>query len=216
MIEQAIDAAKLQQFCDVPNEYRPYLAAPFRVDGVGIVRTNGHILIALPDDGGEFANVHSDGLAKVVRGYTGKKDQPGRVSVPLNSIVLPKTMPCSVCNGAGQVIKCIACDGEGEFDHFGYDYHCQSCDGDGFLKAATSTGQKQPCHRCDGRGDSVQEVNISGETHIQLRYLKLLAALPGQCTLSIDLAEAMSTVFYTFDGGWGAVMPIRPQREVAR
>lgn len=33
----------------------------------------------------------------------------------------------SLCTSA----KCLACDGNGWFDHCGHDYDCQSCEGDG-------------------------------------------------------------------------------------
>ena len=44
-----------------------------------------------------------------------------------------------------KLIKCESCNGEGEFEHYGYSYECQFCGGSGEYESATSK-EKNPNH----------------------------------------------------------------------
>ena len=121
--------------------------------------------------------------------------------VPAN--LPPEPGPCPKCHGI-PAVKCEACDGEGEveweFEHNGrtYDMYaaCPVCDGE----------QTVECTECVGTGKGVEPVVEVGPALIMPCYLRLMARLPG-CRLAP--VDGWSPVVFTFDGGAGAVMPVR-------
>lgn len=132
----------------------------------------------------------------VVTGLTG----PTWYDVP---DIPPGPETCPKCHGA-RAVKCEACDGDGsvewEFCHGGRTYDmvadCPVCGGDGVEK----------CRRCNGSGVLPEPGVAVGPALIDPRYLRLMALLPG-CRLAP--VDGWSPVVFEFDGGGGAVMPVR-------
>jgi hypothetical protein len=61
------------------------------------------------------------------------------------------------------------------------------------------------CQVCGGAGESSLKVAI-GNAFFQRRYLALLAALPA---CSIETCGELGLAKFTFDGGYGFLMPVR-------
>lgn len=186
-------------------DIREYLRQPFRCSE-GIVASNGHILVCVADDGGN----HPDGpktMDPPVSKFRMNTGEPGREWFDMSAITLPDREPCTYCGGSGYEHQedCEDCDGEGEFEHGLHSYDCKACRGTGKVDATPGQGEKVACYRCDGSGESQQTVRV-GKALLQRRYLARIAELP---SARIGTAGSLETVVFTFDGGFGAVMPVR-------
>lgn len=196
-------AIDLQKFC-ATNDPRPYLLAPWRcAEGVGA--TNGHILICVSDDGGQYADV-KDNIAPVVSKFKAGLSDPARLWFDAASLVLPEPVKCRHCDGTGYTYEddCDECDGEGEFMHGSHFYDCKECDGSGKIDGHGS-GEKKSCWSCSGTGEGFAAVKV-GQATLQRKYLSMLAHLPG---CRIGTLGANDAAVFTFDGGFGAVMCCR-------
>ncbi|MCK9361657.1 hypothetical protein M0Q28_05570 [Patescibacteria group bacterium] len=91
-----------------------------------------------------------------------------------------------------KTVDCSECDGDGEVRH----EECPDCDG-------------HPCPDCDGTGKvtPMQPVAV-GNSHYQLAYLLILKALPN-CKIGPNV-NPMYQAPFTFDGGDGLLMPMKP------
>jgi hypothetical protein len=195
----------ITKFCAISTDPRQHLHAPFRCSE-GIAATNGHIFVCVPDDGGQHADIH-DSLAALPARFKSYLAQDGRQWVDAAGIALPPEKPCSSCDGRGYSYEedCDDCGGVGSFLHGSHWYDCKECNGNGKVKTDAATGKKEPCFSCDGTGEDYQPVKV-GSPFLQRKYLAMLVGLPG-CRVG-TLGE-FDTVSFTFDGGWGVVMPCR-------
>jgi len=137
------------------------------------------------------------------------------VSVDLSKCVDPwspgpamrKEMDCEQCEGEGLIgrERCEECGGRGDVEcsECGQDTECDECDGEGFF------GDGEKCPECDGKRRTVQEfARPFGPAFIAVKYERLVSGLPGvRC---ITPTEATKPIFFVFDGGQGAVMPLNP------
>jgi len=195
----------LKPFLANEDEVRTHLKAPMRSKH-GAVACNGHIMICIDDDGDYVATLESletafDKFATI--------EMPSAIAVA--GIVLPTAEPCFVCDGSGYMYheECDECDGEGEFDHGTHTYECKECGGDGYTESskAFSGSKKVPCYKCDGRKEAFKEHPV-GDSQYSVAYLRLLQTLPN-CILQ---PRGMETAKFTFDGGWGALMPVHKDK----
>lgn len=193
----------LKPFLANTSEIRTHLKAPMRSKH-GAVACNGHIMICVVDDDGDYAATR-EGLETSFDKFA-TIEMPSAIAVA--GITLPTAEPCSVCDGAGYMHReeCDECDGEGEFNHGTYTYECKECDGEGYIESARAfSGSKQvPCYKCDGRKEAFK-CHPVGDSQYSVVYLRLLQTLPN-CMLQ---PRGMETARFTFDGGWGVLMPVR-------
>lgn len=200
----------LALFCAHPMIPRDYLRSPWRAPGHGMVAANGHILVVLPDDGGELAD---EPTAHHLAGCVGRfleKWPGGPLWHKLSAIDLPARYQCAPCFGTGvyRYINCSTCSGEGATPDCAI---CTACNGDGIL--AVTPDNSMPgvermtcvnCVNCGGSGKAFQEVAV-GEGTYSADYLAILAKLPG-CEISPRTDEGSA---FRFDGGHGWLMPVR-------
>lgn len=202
------DEVYLNRFLESKGAYRHYLQKPWRAP-CGIARTNGHVLVVTPDDGRECDGPNTEALANVVMGFAAVVDDADkREWIALSDIELPPATKCEHCRGAGHLYEteCDECEGEGDFAHGSHTYTCKECDGCGFIPAPRKDEFKVECSRCSGTGEGFRAVKVY-TSWFQRPYLSLLAGLPN-CRLTLG-AEPMGSTVFTFDGGFGAIMPCR-------
>lgn len=196
----------LTKFCATSDDPREYLRTPFRCPE-GIVATNGHILICMDDDGGEYPDAveNTKSYAAKFKAYI---DDPKRSWFFAASIALPEANPCPECRGKGYVHEedCDDCDGEGQFRHGDHWYDCKECNGNGKVLTGDSSGTKTTCRRCYGHGEDFQTVAV-GRTAFQRKYLAMIVGLPN-CRLGLH-ETPLGTAVFTFAGGFGVIMPCR-------
>ncbi|MCD0492296.1 hypothetical protein LQD23_08300 [Chromobacterium violaceum] len=182
----------LQQFCASEHDRRTWLRTPFNVGGK-TGASNGLIMIEL-DAVGDHPSPPSDfNMAKVL------DSTPTAGYEPLPALPAPVLVPCRKCGGHGHGRKCESCDGDGEFEHHDHHYECKACDGEGEL-----AGECPDC-RGTGKRETSNLVQIN-DAFFNLRYLSLVAALPGS---EIATAGPSGIAGFRFIGGRGALMPTR-------
>lgn len=191
----------LQKFC-ATDDNRKSLYAPFRFDGF-IYATDRSIAIRMPDDGSKVVGI--DPKIKKIKSFFTDIHSAKFIEIP----PLPERETCIQCGGIGKVnfalLHCDECDGEGTFEHGSHDYECKECNGSGEVKTRTN-GNTNTCDKCNGDGKTlIQPIKI-GDTHVNLKYLELIAGLPNCVSAP---AGPNNKVFFRFDGGEGIVMPVR-------
>jgi len=196
----------LQPFCAGPDELRYYLQNPWRQDG-RIFATNGHIMIAIDDDGRECGEAPNDAVQRSCLRYV---SQLADTYLPIDKFPLPPVEPCPSCV-AGKVMAniiepCRECDGSGDTQcDMGHDHDCPDCNGTGDIE----TGEKaeDDCADCSGTGENaVQAVRVFG-AHVNRKYLALIAALPDAEIGIMDVSD--KPIPFRFTGGNGVVMGLR-------
>ena len=187
------------------HEVRQWMLKPWRFDG-RLIATNGHVLIAIPDDGREGVAEYEPGrhpnVAKMLaHGF------PDSAFVPLPELELPRSV-CPRCDGAGKhfLAKCDECE-SGSFSHGLHEYTCIECDGNGWFG---NPDEETRCAMCEGWGESGSARECSntviGKARFQTRYLRPFAKLPNA---RIAIAGHDDRAVILFDGGIGIVMPMR-------
>jgi hypothetical protein len=177
------------------------MCTPSRIDGF-VYATNGHIAIRVKDDP-ELLVSDVVKFKSLPAMFVKNVDEWG--SIP----ELPPIIPCKTCKGSGKQYKtrCDECDGDGNFDHGTHNYECKECD-DGWVESNVCTENEVTCSTCDGSGEDIfsQPIKVGIQSY-QRRYLAMIAALPNS---KIELTPELDKVaLFTFDGGEGAIMPIR-------
>ena len=197
----------LTPFLATELDQRAYLRAPWRCPD-GVCATNGHVLVCVPDDGGQHADAHK-GMPEVVAKFRAYLDQPGLVWTEVAGIELPEVPACRACDGKGHnhFVECEDCDGEGNFRHGRHTYECQACDGEGRIKTSEKSvgAKKESCWRCDGTGRGFASASVEG-VELQTKYLELIKALPG-CVISTS--GFSDPAVFRFEGGFGLLMHCR-------
>ena len=128
--------------------------------------------------------------------YSGDRRKPkiDEVLHPCESITdrfpLPELPACAACGGRGEITStCPECGGSGNV----------ICDLD----------HEHDCDNCDGTGDATDrccKVKI-GNREIVRKYANKLALLPN-LMWGVESDNPKGAVFFWFDGGCGAVMPV--------
>lgn len=197
----------LKKFCHLDlATHRKYLLEPWRCKQ-GIAASNGHIMIVVPDEGGDYADE-----VEYMRGVVDRFEQNwigGGEWIQAQSIALPDAEPCIECGGTGRVctVVCDECGGEGGFYHKERFYECGKCEGSSRIVIADCfqipTGaDDRVCLGCNGTGDLYQVCKV-GNAFAQRKYLAMLADLP-DCVVSPDGENGMP---FKFTGGHGWLMP---------
>lgn len=194
----------LDPFCSTGRDPRDYLRTPIRLDS-HIVASNGHVLIAVPDDGRELpanASSYPQRLIDVVARMLGLA--PGAVTFRAADVALPEGKDCKPCNGTGKAksVRCPECD-DGEFEHGTHTYECKDCDGNG---DTLIPDEGSDCDKCRGSGRDLSKAVPLGPCHLRHEYLAALQNLPNCEIAPINATEAVP---FSFDGGRGVVMPVR-------
>lgn len=192
---------RLMSFCARPiyGSLKPYLDRPLRFSGT-LWASNGHILIACPDDPAVEAQDIPE--AAQIQSFERQYNDHWDFS-PLPPIDDPKA--CVFCHGKRRGHECHTCP------HVLAD-HCDEvdgCFGYGFLPAADGP---TVCEDCEGSGiDRWQSQCIDG-SWFAVRYLVQIATLPGVAFSVGTPSEPlqMPASFFRCDGGWGALMPMSP------
>lgn len=193
----------LNKFCAGSDDLREILRKPMR-SRHGIFATNGHLMVCLPDDGGEHVTA-PELYEKFIDKNRFLMLDAANKWLAVSGITLPERIDCMRCNGAGQLHKkeCLTCDGDGEFEHDGHTYDCKTCDGEGYIETEPGSGKSSACHACGGTGEGHQRVEVGG-TFYARKYLAWLADLPG-CQL-VPMGSGQ-TALVQFEGGFGFLMP---------
>lgn len=215
----------LGKFCALENDPREWMRKPILADGM-VVALNGHILVAVPSSNFEPADLDRcsfggipDGVAEGLRGhlrgaFDAAKDDGGTWR-RADAIEIDRE-PCSRCNGRGMVNvePCADCDGDGEFWHGEHTYGCKTCEESGEIVTA---GDGARCWACVGTGvyQGHTDFNVEGSGQpysANSIYVAQLRSLP-----NAELREqvtASGAIPVRFDGGVGALMPMRTNGQV--
>lgn len=200
-------AVDIQKFCAAEGlgDLRVYLRRPMQF-GDQVLASDGSILVCIP---GHFGHEEAPwGVHNFTRRIEQIIKEAPLTWTPASAIELPPPEPCAQCDGSGVMyrVDCHECDGEGESVHGTHTYCCMECDGEGSVvtRHPSHGARAQPCDICEGSGASIQPVTV-GEMRVQRRYLAAIAELPGA---QVAPSHEGNLVF-VFDGGWGALAPLR-------
>ncbi len=171
----------LSKYCERGESSRPYLRQPFS-HGDFTYATNGHIMVRIPrrDD------VPPPDMPKAAETLEVRWDKPLEGH---DTAIYTKTLP-ELPERGQYVDPCPRCDGTGR----GHD--CPDC--------------QCECHDCVGTGfddpDKGAEVLI-GVGKFAVKYIRMVAELPG--IEIMEYTQKGDPILFRFDGGIGAVMPLR-------
>lgn len=188
----------LKSFC-AKDDVRYYMNAPI-LRGEFIFATNGHVMVRVPKfDGIECGDGNGPNN---IEGLMNGTVRDGLAPIP----ALPEPEICEFCHGAGYAYRCKDCDGEGAFLRNGEEYDCKPCDGVGTLPDGDEA-DKVECWACHGSGHEQQRVEVGG-SDFDRRYLAKIIELPG-AMFAPHPTDQRKPAYFTFDGGDGALMPMR-------
>ena len=193
----------LESFC---TDERSSLRVPMNQHGYTFA-TDGHVLIAVP----ELEEYKDNECVPDFKQFLHNKECHGPWLPVVDPYPSLETIPCTFCNGTGQLDECPECDGSGEVgfdnDYNEYEFECKTCDGDGKV-----TGK---CERCDGLGkvyDQKTGMDI-GRQRFQPKLLHKISTLPG-IEICVDFAkETYIAAPIRFEGGWGLIMPMMKEED---
>jgi hypothetical protein len=199
--EDKMNREELQKFCDPDH---PKICGPFSFGDFSYA-SNGHLLVKVPrlDDVPEWEALNEK-ASKLFDSFDYSVVIPSLIDIP--RFPQPKPEPCGVCNGTGKITRCPECEGKGEVEfeteYNDYSCECETCHGHGSV-----IGEEQICACCNGTGKKKEmkmiEVGCSG---FSSHYLTLLNKLPG---IKIAPTEPEKMTYFKWDGGEGAIMPMR-------
>lgn len=141
--------------------------------------TNGHIIVRVPKVDGVPLAESAPNPSNIFKDFPASDRFTALPPLNLPKAEGPETVDCSECDGRGKEHECPDCDCE--------------------------------CEACDGSGKEVREKRVSTELAgviLQLRYVRQIAALP-HVEIAPHLAINGKPVFFRFEGGDGALMPMR-------
>lgn len=194
----------LKLFCASENDIRSYLAKPMEIDGF-LYATNGHIAIRVKGKAEEYIEVPASTSEQLIKIFANCEEYKYRA---LPEISEPKKYDCGICKGTGKVTICDECAGEGYVDlgnnYNAYEVECRSCMGNG-----CGAGGEKACEYCDGDGYKYKRDGYAqiGNTGLNYKYFQLIKSLPSP-EICLDI-EKHKFIPFRFDGGYGALMPMR-------
>ncbi|MCL2656112.1 MAG: hypothetical protein FWD62_01615 [Betaproteobacteria bacterium] len=203
----------LNKFCaNKANDAREKLWKPF-IQGGYAIATNGAIAVRVNLSGIDhgrtdrsandtWPNVNKR-IEEVKTGGMGEFDAFACLElIPLPE--LPPAEPCHFCDGTGKAYRCDECDGVGDFEHGNHLYDCKECGGCGQL--GYGEGEAVSCMECAGLGEKPYCPVKVGNASFDRRFLALIAPLPNVMIAPNGTEKA---AYFQFDGGDGALMPMR-------
>jgi len=198
----------LAQFCG-RDDLRGWMNAPFSFDQF-TVATDGRLLIAISSESPTAPTAELPGKVLQLIGDAHTASSISDEWRRADAIKLSE-VKCFRCDGAGSVTTttCDDCDGEGFIEHGRHEYECKSCDGEG---RHTEPGDGETCGHCKGTGvealPSDFHLTIEGRAHsANSVYVAMLRKLPN-AELCAGLLDG-GVIAVRFDGGFGALMPMR-------
>jgi hypothetical protein len=193
----------LQKFCSSDGT-RYKLSTPFSIEDYTYA-CDGRLIIRVPAIAEARRDNVPDGVPEVIpppgEDWRDVEYPPGWQSFEATPT------KCESCKGVGKLPECRKCDGTGECDYCGET--CRRCDGTGIYDDNKDTPTVH-CENCDGTGchDPAFLVSLNrGGVTVNLKYLKLIASLPGSKLK--HRGDEKAILRFEFDGGVGAVMPAR-------
>lgn len=202
----------LSRFLATEYDPRTYLQEPMRWKD-GLVASNGHILIVLPNHkGAEHATRMPEKVANGIADFSAIERTTA--PVPLSSLDLGEAVPCPSCRGAGSTYRrgCPTCLGDGCIERDTQLIACPDCGGEGDQTCSkyAEGANLWTCWVCEGFGQDYQPLLIN-DTPLQRKYLALIANLPNS---HIQTAGPIAPARFTFDGGYGFLMPCRLKDDI--
>lgn len=199
-----ISIEKLTEFSSNTNT-DDLCAAPFQHAGRAYA-TNRHICIELQDADPTLRTIARkfDAIANLLKTHEAGFEIAG--FKPLEGI--PEKIDCRSCNGTGTALECRHCEGDGYIRD--KDDPCEHCDGVGETQKEKDEYPLGliPCWFCDGNGEEEQAIDI-GHGRFNAHYLRLIASLPNASFAPNPINPAAGAALFVFDGGRGALMPLR-------
>lgn len=184
--------------------FRYSLAMPHRANGF-LYASNGYIAVRVPDDPA-IPCCENNGNSMFV-------DLPKNVEKLLSNtsdydfqpIILPEPVneACPKCKGYCHFIKCVECDGKGEFKHGSYTYSCKACDGKGNKPSMLGNDD---CDECNGSGVREAFITLRGMFFLPVS-IRAIAVLSG-IELGISSGNGYPARF-RFNGGCGIIATTR-------
>lgn len=188
---------------------RSYLRGPIAIPS-GIAYTNGHIAVISLGAKDESAFLADDFLKNALEDIA-----KNCASANTNWLACPEVeaglTECKDCNGTGKSDACPECGGSGSIevdtDFHTYEVDCKTCE----------TQSDHKCIQCYGRGFGGRmakhpEVLLSGVPVNPAYVKKIFDNLVNPVLAPRFIANL---VLFKFDGGVGALMPLRDHRKSA-
>lgn len=195
-----IENETLLKFCEKGNVR--HLDKPFNDDKYTYA-TNGHICLRIEKQP-EF-DLIDEKQPKHLSSIIESLDKNNLVEI--NNLPLLEKENCTNCNGVGSFKECQYCDGDGHLEcYLGHEHDCEECEGKGTIN---ENGNIE-CVTCKGSGEKYKELYYKiGCRYINAYYARLIASLPNS-KISVSGKESdPKALYFEFDGGCGAVMPVR-------
>lgn len=194
----------LSIFC---SHDRGNMKVPFNI-GEHTYASNGHIIVRI-DKKEMFAELKDASFEKNVLHLPWDKVSDMASPHPVPAFDTGGLPDCRKCDGAGVLEVCPECDGSKTIcfanDHNDYELTCKTCNGEGSVPAELG----RACPYCLGSGRNLHDAGlVVGNRKISLRNLMLLHKLVG-VQLNAE-GESTEVIPFTFLGGAGMVMPMRP------
>lgn len=134
--------------------------------GKYLCATDTHVAILIPDSGG-IELVKDDSIKPPNINYI----LPGFTDTAVLDIDRLKQIYDEVPMVEQPIMgECDSCDGDGEFEHYGFTYECEKCNSEGEIKTSQNETVKHP--------NTVVEIN---ELHISLTYIKSIIEVVSMC-----------------------------------
>jgi len=152
--------------------------------------------------------------------------------LPMPRFTQKEEEPCLECLGSGKSLVCPECEGSGNLtfstSYNEYEVDCDTCNGAGRIQMRSAEFEKAlECEECGGKGSTFPETPVllarneagkslclnSGILHRMKENLENILFYPSQ-NRQEENNFSYSPVKFTFEGGWGVIMPIRPPQEV--
>ena len=190
----------LKEFCSI-DAARVNITTPWN-DGEYALATDGMMIIrvprqeGLPERGAEpFMRPDYRCVIKVPAGAEYVTEFP---------VVKEFEENCRECGGSGSdQIDCDDCSGKGEVECecCGQDTDCDNCDGTGKIGDPNKV-----CAECNGAKTFAKRIHKIGDSHFQSLLIDRVKDLTG---IRIANVGDMTPAHFIFDGGDGAIMPLR-------
>jgi hypothetical protein len=117
---------------------------------------------------------------------------------------------CYECRGLKMVTRyCPACKGDGEVEceNCGNEMPCRHCGGYGRIP---DYAKDERCRLCGGTGNDYADVSYAGRKFKGYFVAKIVRYLPPARFVAARSEEVTEAMFFEFDGGKGALMPVHP------
>ncbi|AJF08163.1 hypothetical protein [Geoalkalibacter subterraneus] len=190
--------------------------------------TDGRIILVT----NKSENSDYEQASEPIKEFLEKFAEPSEVNhgLPMPRFTQEKD-PCLECLGTGKTLVCPECEGSGNLtfstSHNEYEVDCDTCNGAGRIQMKSAEFEKaEVCEACGGKGSTFPETPVllakneagnrlclnSAILHRMKENLENILFYPSQNMQEENFSY--SPVEFTFNGGWGVIMPVMPPQEV--